>query len=297
MAGSELPAGKPHADQKVARLHSSFVAPEADVEAVAEAESEVAAEFGELGGAAVESGGGPAFGHEEDAVGGDGEAAAETLDRGEIGGRCDDEFEPCLRACREPIERGRMDAQGFLHSGVGEFGRDVELVHRVGESGRGDLRAVGFHLEHAVGQGGADVPDQREKVGLLKQRFAPGEDDARTAEGDDALRDFGGSHLDDDVVFPVFRVAGSAVFFVFPRRAFEVPSVVGIAPDAVEIAERRAHEYGGAAGGYAFALDGVEDFRAVAEFRELHRRKQKPRNTPKATKMKELAIMRLSSCG
>ena len=49
------------------------VAPEADVEAIAEAEAVLAAEFGDGGCGLVEVGTSAAFGHEKDAFGGNGE--------------------------------------------------------------------------------------------------------------------------------------------------------------------------------------------------------------------------------
>lgn len=55
-----------------------------------------------------------------------------------------------------------------------------------------------------------------------------------------------------------------------PWGAFEVPGVVGITPAAVEVAAGGADESGGKPGGHALTLDGVEDFRSVVEFGELH---------------------------
>jgi len=57
--------------------HAAALAPQADVEAVAEAPAEVAADSGEPRGAAVEIGGVAACGHEQDAFVRDAEPAAE----------------------------------------------------------------------------------------------------------------------------------------------------------------------------------------------------------------------------
>lgn len=75
-------------------LDPAFVAPETDVEAVGEAEAEVAAGFGEPWCGAVEFLASPAFRHEDGAVFRDLVGVAESLDFGEVGFVCDDEFEP-----------------------------------------------------------------------------------------------------------------------------------------------------------------------------------------------------------
>lgn len=65
-------------------------------------------------------------------------------------------------------------------------------------------------------------------------------------------------------------VARIGIFFVRPRRAFEVPGVIGIAPVAVEIAKRCADENRGRTGADSLTLNGVENFGTVSELRELH---------------------------
>jgi hypothetical protein len=122
------------------------------------------------------------------------------------------------------------------------------------------------------GLAAADFPDHFEKFVLLEQRFAAGDDGAGAVEGEDAVGGLGRRELEGHFGFPVFGVAGDGVLFVRPRGFFEIPSVVGIAPVAVEIAARGADEDCGSTDRDSFALDGVENFRAVAEFREFHGR-------------------------
>ncbi|MEY5019904.1 MAG: hypothetical protein RLZ22_992, partial [Verrucomicrobiota bacterium] len=70
-------------------------------------------------------------------------------------------------------------------------------------------------------------------------------------------------------------VARGRILFVGPWCAFEVPSVIRVAPHAVEVAARGADEHGGKAGGGTFALQGVENFRAGAELGKFHGREIK----------------------
>lgn len=66
------------------------------MEAIAEAKSVGVAEFGDVRRGGVEFGGGAAFGHEQDACGGNGELVLQREHFVEIGLGGDDEFEPCL---------------------------------------------------------------------------------------------------------------------------------------------------------------------------------------------------------
>ena len=93
---------------------------------------------------------------------------------------------------------------------------------------------------------------------------------AAAGEGGHAGDDLRSRHLEGDLRLAVLAVGGVGVLVVGPRRALEVPGVIGIAPAAVEVAEGRADEDGRQAGGNAFALERVEDFRAVVEAGEKH---------------------------
>ena len=66
------------------------------MEAVAEAEAVLAAEFGDGGSGSVELGTGATLGHEQDAFGGDGKLFFQCDQFVEIGFVRDHEFEPCL---------------------------------------------------------------------------------------------------------------------------------------------------------------------------------------------------------
>ena len=102
--------------------HAAALAPQADVEAVAEAPAEVAANPGEPRGAVIEIGGVAAGGHEQDALVRNAETAAERLDFRDVGGVGDDEFEPGLGRTREEAKGVGLDAQGFGDTGIGELG-------------------------------------------------------------------------------------------------------------------------------------------------------------------------------
>lgn len=212
------------------------------MEAVAEPVAEVAAEVGEPGRGAVEVGGVATFGHEQDAVPGDGETDLQGLDFRQVGGVGDDEFEPGFGRVGEKREGVADEAEGFGHAGVGKFRGDVELIDGGGEFRRWDAGGVGFHLEYALVPFGADVADRFEKFRLLEQGFSTGDDHPGAWEIEDDACGLGRIEFDGDLGFAVFGVAGKGVLLVWPRRALEVPGVVGIAPDAMEVATRRADE-------------------------------------------------------
>ncbi len=165
-----------------------------------------------------------------------------------------------------------MNAEGLGHRGIGELGRDVELIDRLIEIRGGDFGSVGFHLELVVRLAGTDRPNHLQKFVLLEERLATGDDGARAAIGEDLLGGGGGIYLESDFGFGEFRVAGQGVFFVGPWSFLEIPSVIGVAPDAVEIAAGGADEDGWDATREALALESLENFRAIAEFCKFHGR-------------------------
>ena len=83
---------------------SPAVAPDPDMEPVAVAPAAIQALGCEGVCVAVEFGGGPAFGHQQDPLGWNAEAVDECLDFGEVIGGSGDEFEPGIRVEREVTE-------------------------------------------------------------------------------------------------------------------------------------------------------------------------------------------------
>lgn len=253
-------------------LNPAAVAPKADVEAIAESETQIAADRGEPWRSAIQLSSGAAFRHQENPGVRDFEAGAERLDLDQIRRASDDEFEPCLgRLCEIPESR-LIQAEGFGHAGIRQLWRNIELIHGFGELGRWNAGGVRLDFKHAFLHFRADAPDHFEKIGFLKQRFATRNDHSRTGEGEDAAGNFRRTKFKRDIGFPVFRIALDRVFFMRPGSALEIPGMIGIAPDAVQIAAGRADEDGRAPGAGAFALDRVENFRAVAEFCKFHGR-------------------------
>ena len=194
------------------------------------------------------------------------------LDFIKIGGGGDDEFKPGFVGSGEKFQGLRVEAQALGHRGIGELGGDVELIDGLMEIRRGDLGAVGFHFELMFRLVGTEGVDHLQKFGLLEQRFAAGDDGARALVGKDELGGSGGLDLKSDLGFLVFRVAGEGIFFVRPRCFLKIPSVIGIAPNAVEIAARGADENRRNPTRKALTLEGVENFRAIAEFCKFHGR-------------------------
>lgn len=115
--------------------NAASVSPKSDVEAVTKAEAFVTANFRKPTCAAVEFFAVAALGHEQGAFAGEAMEGGEVLDFHKVGGSGHDKLEPGLRRVCEKFERGRMDAERCGHSGVREFGRQVELVHRLMERG------------------------------------------------------------------------------------------------------------------------------------------------------------------
>lgn len=186
------------------RSDTSLVAPEADVEAVREAESAVTADVGEPGGKAVELRSGAALGHQQNPIARDLVGAADGQNFREIPGFGHDELEPCFRGGGKKRKCLRMNAQGFRHRRVGEFWRDVELVDRLVEIGTWDAGAVGFHLELVIWMCGADGFDEGEEVILLEQGLAAGDDRASARIEEDFRRRLGGGDLEGGVFLFVF---------------------------------------------------------------------------------------------
>ena len=92
------------------------------MEALGEPESEVAAVVGEPLGPAGEGFGVAAFGHEDDAVGGEGETGLEGLDFLQVGVLGDHEFEDGLGGAGEELEGTVLDAELLGIAGIGELG-------------------------------------------------------------------------------------------------------------------------------------------------------------------------------
>ena len=100
---------------------AALVAPEADVEAVAEFPAVSEAELGDAFGVSGEFFGGAAFGHEQDPVAGDVEAVDEVVNFFEVGIVADDKFEPSAGRLGEPGEGVGRESQRRFHARVGEF--------------------------------------------------------------------------------------------------------------------------------------------------------------------------------
>lgn len=92
------------------------VAPEADVEAVAELPAVFQAELGDALGVGVEFFGGATFGHEQDAVVGDVVVIDEIVNFFEVGVISDDEFEPGAGGAGEPAEGVGDEALAGFHA-------------------------------------------------------------------------------------------------------------------------------------------------------------------------------------
>ncbi len=175
----------------------------------------------------------------------------ECLDFVEVALVADYEFEDGLGEGGEVLEGGEVEAEFFVDAGVGEFWGDVELGDSLGEGFGGDLGAVGFDFDEG------DLGEELEELGeflLLEEGLAACEDEAVAVVVGDEGGDFGWGELGDLLGFGEFNAV-----LVLPGGLFPVPSVGGVAPMAVEVAEGEAEEDGGGAEGGAFALEGVEN--------------------------------------
>lgn len=104
------------------------------------------------------------------------------------------------------------------------------------------------------------------QVLLLEEGFAAGEDEAVAVVVRDERGNLGGGELDDLLRFGEFHPV-----LVFPGSFLPVPSVGGVAPVAMQVAEGQSQEDGGSAEGRAFALQGVKDLgRAVGKAGDFH---------------------------
>ena len=204
------------------------------MEAGGEAVAVVAADVGEPEGAGLEGGGVAALGHEVDAVGGELELGLEGADFVEVGLVADDKFEGGVGQGCEEAEGVEVKPELSVYAGVGELRGDVELGDSFAECVRGDLGSVGLDLDE--GDVGEEVVEGDE-VFLLKEGLAAGEDEAVAIVVGDEGRDFGGGELGDLLGLGEFHSV-----LVFPGGLFPVPSVGGIAPNAVEVAEGEAEE-------------------------------------------------------
>lgn len=248
------------------------------MEAVAKAIAVIAAKSGQPRAALVEFLGGAPLGHQQNAILGQVGQSRQFLDLGEIFGRGHDELEPRFaRGGQFPQDVG-SDAGAFRHSGVREFGRDVELIDGGDKFISGGDGPIGLHFDDIGRITLSEEGDQFQPTGLLKKRLSAGENQAAAGECRDALGDFARFQLDGDVFLAVLLVAGKRVFFVRPWGTFEIPGVIGIAPMAVEVAAGGSDENGGQAHGNTFTLQGEEKFRAVAELREFHLAGLSPEN-------------------
>ena len=98
--------------------HAALVAPEPEVEAVAKAETLIAADLSEPGCVKIQFVSRAPFRHQEnplrrESVGGD-----QPLDFLKIDGLCDDKFEPCFRRLGEKFQGWRVEPEGLGHGGI-----------------------------------------------------------------------------------------------------------------------------------------------------------------------------------
>lgn len=233
------------------------------MEAGGEAVAVVAADVGEPERAVVEGVGVAAFGHEKEAVAGELESVLERLHFLEVRPGADHEFEDGLGVRGEEGEGLGDEPELFVHPGVGEFGRDVELGGKGQEVVVGNLRAIGFDFEMR------EIREESGELGeflLLQERLATGEDEAVALMVGNEGGELGRGEFDD-----LFLLREFAIVLVFPGRLFPVPSVGGVAPSAVQIAEGEAEKNGRSTEAGAFSLQGVKDLGgAVGQAGDFH---------------------------
>ncbi len=104
---------------------------------------------------------------------------------------------------------------------------------------------------------------------MLQHRFATCEDDVPAREGRYNCR----NGIDGTGGYPFFFVK-----FFIPRLLIvqvwkagsgPIPGIIGIAPDAMQVAQRGSDEYGGPAGTFPFSLDGIKYLGFAVEAGEL----------------------------
>ena len=73
----------------------------------------------------------------------------------------------------------------------------------------------------------------------------------------------------DPLLFLELLITRQGVVLMWKTGAHPVPGVVRIAPDAMQIAQGRTHEYGRYADTFTFSLDGMENLGQAVEPRQF----------------------------
>ncbi len=225
---------------------------------------------GSLGG--LEFGGGERLRHEENTFRGDARERDEFEDLGEIVLVADDEFEVRLSRCGERGEDLRLAPCRFRHARVGEFRGDVDLVESFEKGRPGKEGSIGLDFEPgAFPSGVVECSHQADPRGFLDERLAAGENETAAGKARRGRGDGFDVEIDDLFGTVILLVGRIGVPLVGKRRVVPVPGVVGVAPAAMEIAERCPDEDRRTADATSFPLEGEEQFgSAIGHAREFH---------------------------